>query len=433
MTCKRFLAAVTAAALGFGLPGPRAAASDGFGALALPRLLEEARRANPDLLAARKRWEAAQQKIPLSKGLPAPRVGVEFEEIPRGTVKVNQATVLYSLLQSLPFPGKISLKHQVAVKEAQVAGAVFKQSEWEVASSLKEVYYELYRIDRQAEIQQDQAAWRTQALASARARYAAGSVPQADLLQAQAEALEASNELEVLAHRRRAAEAHLNHLLDRPAESPVGEPAAIPLMAVPSTPEELLAQARENQPELLVFRYSVERAEASWKLAKRELWPDLETMVELRDPAMGPIGPWDLTLALVLPFWFWTKQKYGVKAALYDKESMEAAYRGAENETARRIQEHWHLASAAYATAKLQQDGLIPLGRQAVASALAAYQAGKGTLQDLMEALVALRERQRAYHEQLAELEQRVVMLEQVVGVPLRPGHEPVGEGGGEQ
>ena len=85
--------------------------------LSLAHLLDEMRRVNPGLLAARKRWEAAQAKIPQARGLPAPRIGVEFEEIPRGTVKLNQATLMYQLIQSLPFPGKLSLRHQVAVKE----------------------------------------------------------------------------------------------------------------------------------------------------------------------------------------------------------------------------------------------------------------------------------------------------------------------------
>ena len=205
----------------------------------------------------------------------------------------------------------------------------------------------------------------------------------------------------------------------------MGSPGPLRLLAVPSSPEGLLAEATESQPELLAFKYSAERAEAAWKLSKRELWPDLETMLELRDPAMGPIGPWDLTLALVLPFWFWTKQKYGVRAALYDKESAEAAYQGVRNEIARRVHEHWHEAQAAHATAKLCQDGLIGLARQRVSSLLASYRAGTTPFQDLSEAQRELNERQRTYYQHLVQLEQHLILLEQAVGIPLREEHEP--------
>lgn len=391
--------------------------------LRLPDLLAELRRANPDLQAARKQVEAMQAKIPAARGLPAPRIGVEFEEIPRGTFKVNQATVIYSLLQSIPFPGKLSLRHQVAVAQAQRTAAAFKKTELDLTTQLKTAYYDLFLIDRELEIQREQQIWLDQALESARVRYGTGGISQGELLRVQSEALEAVNQAQVLAHRRRGLEAHLNHLLNRPVDGPVGGVGEIALEPVPSDPAGLTARALENQPELLVFKFSSEKAQADWKLAKRELLPDLETMVELRDPAMGPVGPWDLTLALVLPFWFWTKQKYGVRVALADKESAEAAFQGARNEAARQVHENWHEAKAAYDTAKLCKDSLIPLASQTVSSEMALYQSGKSSFMELLDALRTLAERRRTYYQHLAGLEQRIILLEQAVGVALREEH----------
>ena len=399
-----------------------AAAADGA-ALSLPSLLEEVRRVNPELRAARKRWEAAQARVPLSKGLPAPRIGIEFEEIPKGTVRLDQATLMYQLIQSLPFPGKISARRQVAIAEAQRAAAELKKVEWEVLSHLKSTYYDLFLVNRELEIQEEQVLWLRQAAGTAQAGYATGAETHTALLQAQAELLQGANGLRTLTQRRQATVSHLNHLFSRESHHEAGGPGAIPLMFVPYSPEELVLIAQETQPELLVFKFMAERAAAEWRLAKRELLPDLETMVELRDPAMGPLGPWDLTLALVLPFWFWTKARYGVKIALSDKESAEAAYQAMHNEITTRIHEHWHQAFAAYNTAKLSRDGLIPLSQQAVASAFAAYQSGRGSFSDLLEALRRLSESQRTYAERLVDLEQHVVMLEEAAGVPLRAAH----------
>lgn len=388
--------------------------------LSLPRLLEEVRQVNPDLAAAKKRWEAAQAKIPLSKGLPPPKIGVEWEEIPRGTIKVNQATLMYQLIQALPFPGKLSLKHAIAVQDAQIAASQFKQREWEIVSDLKTAYYDLFLLDRESEIQAEQLRWLRQAASVAEARYAATTGTQPEVLEAQARALSASNALDVLANRRQAMAAHLNHLLNRHSHEAVGAPAPILLRPLALSAEELVLLAEDRQPELLAFKYSAERAEAAWKLAKRELLPDLETMIELRDPAMGPIGPWDLSLALVLPFWFWTKLRYGVRGALYDKESAQAAYEAMRNEIAKRIHEHWHEAMAAYQTARLSREGLIPLSKQAAAVALAGYEGGQGSFMQVVDALQALRERQRAYYEALVNEERHVAMLEQAAGIPLR-------------
>ena len=414
------VAVFLAMAVGFSIPFPYAEAVEGGVVLSLPQLLEELRHVNPDIAAARKRWEAVQAKIPMATGLPAPKIGVEWEEIPRGTFKINKATAMYQLIQSLPFPGKRSLRQQVAVKEAQVAAFVFKQAQWSVTSQLKSAYYDLFLTDRESELQQEETVWLKQAVAAAQTRYATGAGSEVELLRAQAEALSASNQLTVLAHRRRAMEAHLNHLLNRPTHNLVGKPNPVRLVPVPSTPEELFVTAQQEQPELLALKFSVERSDAAWRLAKRELLPDLETMLELRDPAMGPIGPWDLSLALVLPFWFWTKEKYGVKVALYDKESTQAAYQAMQNEISKRIHEQWNEAQASYAGAKLAQDALIPLASQAVTSSLAAYQGGKGSFMEVMEALRNLSQQKMAYYKNLVDLEQRIVLLEQAVGAPLR-------------
>ncbi len=423
---------ITALAVALALPMPPLpiAAAGEAPPVSLPQLLEEVRRVNPDLLAARKRWEAAQARIPQSVGLPPPKIGVQFEDIPRGTIKLNQATIIYQLLQSLPFPGKLSLRHQVAVKEAQESGMRFKQAELNITSDLKQAYYDLFLLDRELEIEREQRLWTEQAVAAAQTRYATGISSQAELLKFQGEALTASNAIEVLDQRRQAMVAHLNHLLNRPSHHDVGRPGPIPLAWIPFTPDELLLIALEQQPELLAFKYAAERADASWRLAKRELLPDLETMLELRDPAMGPIGPWDLSLAIVLPFWFWTKLRYGVRVALYDKESAQAAYAAMRNEIEKRIHEHWHEAFASYLTAKLGETGLLPLKRQAVSSAMAAYQGGRGTSLELVEALRELAEQKRSYNRDLVSLEQHVVMLEQAVGISLRESNAASAAGG---
>lgn len=421
--CRRALSVFSSALLIWQASAVQLVAAAGAQPLSLPALLEEARRANPALLEAHKRWEAAQARVPLSKALPAPKIGVEFEEIPRGGVSINQATIMYQLIQAIPFPGKLSRRHKVAVKEAQVAAMTFKRAEWDLMTDVKAAYYDLYLLDRELEIQQEQVAWLEQAVNAAQARYATGAGSQPELLKLQRELLETSNTLRTLQHRREAMEAHLNHLLNRSAHEPVGRPGAIALTPLSFTPDELVLVAQEQQPELLAVKFASERADASYRLAKRELLPDLETMFELRDPAMGPIGPWDLTLAIAIPVWFWTKWRYGLKSALYDKESMEAAYAAMRNDVTRRVHEHWHEALAAYTTAKLCQDGLIELARQAVTSASAGYQSGRGSSADLLDALRGLSEQRRTYAQHLVMLEQHVVMLEQAAGYPLRSAH----------
>jgi outer membrane protein TolC len=132
-----------------------------------------------------------------------------------------------------------------------------------------------------------------------------------------------------------------------------------------------------------------------------------------------------LSLAVALPFWFWTKWRYGIKVAIRDQESAQAASQAMEQEITRRVHEHWHEAQAAYMTAALSRDGLLPLSKQVVTSTMAAYQSGRGALRELLAALQRQAEQRRIAAQRLVDLEQHVVMLEQAAGVPLRERTSP--------
>ena len=45
-------------------------------------LIKEAQDKNPEILSAKKRWEASRHRIPQMKSLDNPTVGLNFEKIP---------------------------------------------------------------------------------------------------------------------------------------------------------------------------------------------------------------------------------------------------------------------------------------------------------------------------------------------------------------
>ena len=56
-------------------------------------------------------------------------------------------------------------------------------------------------------------------------------------------------------------------------------------------------------------------------LAKRSVFLDLMAEIGLRGITAGGIGPWDLAMAVSLPFWFWTKQRHEIqKEAVFNLE-----------------------------------------------------------------------------------------------------------------
>src|SRR3989338_11359866 len=61
-----------------------------FETLSLDALIKEAKENNPEILAAKKRYDASIARIPQAKSLDNPSIGISFEKIPKGTLKLNE-------------------------------------------------------------------------------------------------------------------------------------------------------------------------------------------------------------------------------------------------------------------------------------------------------------------------------------------------------
>src|SRR3989338_5699720 len=100
--------------------------------LPLADLIKEAQSKNPEILAAKKRWEASRHRIPQMKSLDNPTIGLNFEKIPRSTFQLNNTMPedrMLSVTQMFPFFGKLPLRGKIALAESQVLSAEEHTSE----------------------------------------------------------------------------------------------------------------------------------------------------------------------------------------------------------------------------------------------------------------------------------------------------------------
>src|SRR3990172_13246955 len=74
----------------------------------LDQLLEEALQNNPEILAARKKWEVFKEKVPQASALPDPMLGFGIISLPTNfTLREEEMTMKeISSSQMVPFPGK---------------------------------------------------------------------------------------------------------------------------------------------------------------------------------------------------------------------------------------------------------------------------------------------------------------------------------------
>ena len=108
----------------------------------------------------------------------------------------------------------------------------------------------------------------------AETRYSVGEGIQQDVLKAHVEVSKMVDDLIMLGQRKRALEAKLNALLDRPPDSTVGKPEEVIVRKFPYTVEELQKVALEMNPTLKGMKKMIEAKEKAYALAKREYYPD---------------------------------------------------------------------------------------------------------------------------------------------------------------
>jgi outer membrane protein TolC len=392
-------------------------------ALFLGPLIKEARENNPEIQAAKKRWDASLSRVPQAKSLDNPTVGVTFEKIPRGTIKLDKTMAedrMLSITQMFPFFGKLPLKGKIAIVESQMFASDYKDKELEVINEIKKAYYDLFLKYKEIELNEESLIFLENIAKIAEAKYIVGDTAQEELFKIDLEIVRLTNIITNLKQEKSSKETRINALLNREPEAALG----MPVLSGNATFEEdinsLYKLTLENQPELLIFSYAIEKNKYAKSLAKKSFLPDLMSGIVLRGLGTGSFGLWDLMLSFSVPFWFWTKQRYEVKEAIANLEEAEAAYQGMKNKALSETKDLATKVAIAKNKINLYKNNQIPLLENSIESSLSSYRAGKGDIMMLLDSERMLIETKTDYYQALVEYNMNLADLERTVGLELK-------------
>ena len=417
------LLAITVTSLTLGTDGRHvvhAADQAAQSSLALPDLIPEALARNPELVAVRKQWEAATNRIAQARSLDDPTLFVELFNAPK-TFNVTQTqNSIFGLSQSFPFPGKLALKGDVASRSADMMGQSVRAKERELIARLKQIYYDLFLADKAIQIHHEQINLLKQFFEIANAKFRAGKGAQVDVLKAQVELSVLHEKLPVLEQRRQTAQAMLNTLLDRDPRFPLASPQPPHEGRFNLDFEDLYRAAATARPELKAAELAVQRNEQSRALAQRQYYPDFNLSFRRFQNYQADDG-FGAYVAMSIPFSPWTKPKYD--AAVQEAAAASAAARAnlhtLENMTRFQIRDLLARVRASWEVAVLYRTTVLPQAELGVEAARVGYQVGKSNFLDLLDADRAWRGFQLEYYRALVEREQRLAELEQVIGSDL--------------
>jgi cobalt-zinc-cadmium efflux system outer membrane protein len=396
----------------------RAGESDA--ALELRPLIDEALKNNRELLTADSSWKASTYRINQATSLPDPMVSIGYQN--EGWNKYTYGTMqgsqwMYSVAQTFPFPGKRSLKGEMAEKDAESGEASYRAARLKTIATVKELYYELFLAYKNLDLISDKTALFSRIEYAAVARYSSGMASQQEVLMAQAEKYMLLEKETMLKQKVQSLEAMLNNAVGRDINSPLGRPAEPAQSTFPYSMEELQKTANENSPEIRSREKMVSSSVARLDMARREYFPDFTIAASVFQRTGDFQDMWSLTATFNIPLFYKTKQEQGVAEA--KSFSFETRYEleGTKLMISSAIRDNYTMFKTAEKLMDLYKQGLIPKTYQDFESAIAGYATGKVEAITVISRLKALLDVESLYWGQVVEREKAVARMESIAGI----------------
>lgn len=356
----------------------------------LDSLIDLALKNNPELSTATHVRKSTVYSAHAAAALPDPSLSIGVLNLPTNSFALDETPmsgVSVGLTQMIPWPGKLGARSDLAnTRQAEseaneqtirnrvvreVTDAYLDYAYWSKSLTIIEAYIELLKG--------------TEAIAEV--RYANGDASAQDFLRASS--MLSRTEIRLLQ-----TEQNRYSSLLRLRQS-VGDTAdSTELPAILAEPETYLMgrTSIDKNPMLAGAASTVERAEAGYRLARTEYWPDFSLGVDYRfrqNVAGDPIHGTDFItfkVGVSLPLWFFAKQKHNVRAAKQMILSSKSRERSVHDFLTTKYDDAVSKLSVTSASLGKYDSSLVPEATAAVEAAEVAYEVGKVDFNALLAA-----------------------------------------------
>jgi len=390
--------------------------------LKLDLLIEEALQNNPEILASKKRSEIYREKIPQASALEDPMFGFGILSLPTNFSFRDEDMTMkeFSISQKFPFPGKRPLMKEMAAKEAESISTETEERSNRIIKEVKAVYYELVYLSHSIEITQKNKEILENFVKITETQYGLGMGIQQDLLKAHVEVSKMVDELIMFAQKKKALEAKLRALLNRPPDTPIGEPDKIALKKVSIPIEGLQKMVLDFNPSLKGMKKMIEAKEKAYALARREYYPDFNFRFAYGQRDNGPeMKRRDVLSGMMeinIPLFYKSKQDRKVAETKADIQNSEAQYQAMKNELLFMVSDMASMIQRIERQLELYQTGIIPQASLQIHSAMSAYRVNKADFMTLLDSQMTLYRYELEYHQAFAEHGKNVANLEWLIG-----------------
>jgi outer membrane protein, heavy metal efflux system len=377
--------------------------------------------ANPELQAARKRWEAMQKRPGQESALPDPtvRVGWSSAGAPypgAGLGSEPTANLGVAVSQMFPFPGKRGLRGSMAQQEVQAESFMFQGTELNLVSRLKSAFYELQFTYDAIDVLARNKTLLERLAKLAENRYSAGQATQQDLIKSQVELSLIETRLLEIERSKRSMAAEINSLLNRDINAPMGRPT--PPGEIPALPpfESLQKSAMESSPMLHAQRATIDNRQLGLELSRRDYYPDFEVMGGYYNQGSMK-DMWEFRVQVNIPIFFARKQRLGVEQAGARLSEAQKNYRAGEQMISYRIKDQHLAAENARRLMDLYSKLIIPQASLALESSLASYGTGSVDFLSVLSNFSTILENEMKFYESRTRFLEATAILSELAGM----------------
>src|SRR6266404_1626258 len=388
-------------------------------------LLDGLMQNNPEIQAARSRFEAATKRPSQAGTLPEPTASYTNLGVGHPFSRLNASEFSYQafgVAQDFPFPGKLALASEEARREAESEQQNYRSVVLDHVAKLKVAYYEWLAATKAIELTRKHGDLLSRFEEIARNRYTVGKGLQQDVLKAQLEVSTLQQQLEMLDEKRQRAEAEIASLLAVPTLV-MRAPGEIRASSFSMSLDELI-KATADSPRVRAEQKMVDARAVGINRSLKDFRPDFGVNLQWQHTGSNFLDNDMATTEVKIPIYYARKQRYALEESYSKLREAKQNYQAAQQQSIYQVKDQYLSIQSSERILNLYKTTLIPQVQLTVDSSASAYEVGSIDFLTLLTNLTNLISLDRQYYDELARHEEAIARLEPIVGRELVPFRE---------
>lgn len=378
---------------------------------------------NAQIRAAFQETQRLRERIPQARALPDPMASITFGQLAQ--TAAGQVDYIVGVSQSLPFPGTLNAREQVARQQVVESLEKLAQTTQQVEADVRRTYWSYFAATRKVRILDQNRQLLEQIEATVNARVRVNQAGQDDLLRITRRLARLENRQAEMRQRVATASAMLNRLMSQPTGLPLPPPPCETPDRQPLDRDQLIQTALLTNPAVRIARAQAETYRERLSLAKTERLPDF--MLGFQYGAVGESGLSPVangedqfagTVGVSIPLWT-GQYDAAEREALRGVGQAVANVRAAEDRAAFEVDDALARYEANQNVLRRLRERMMPDARQTIELAIVGYQNGRLELLQLFDDWQALLDDQLEEAQTIANMNRALADIQQTLGQPI--------------